>query len=45
MKCAELMLIDNGRSLTQSDITLLSKEVEEKIQPNTNPPTEVIERM
>jgi len=45
MKCAELMLIDNGRSLTQSDITLLSKEVEEKIQPNTNPPTEEIERM
>jgi hypothetical protein len=31
--------------LTQADITLLGKEVEEKIQPNTNPPTEEIERM
>jgi len=24
---------------------VLSKEVAEKIQPNTNPPTEIIERM
>jgi hypothetical protein len=24
---------------------VLSEEVEEKIQPNTNPPTEIIERM
>ena len=45
MKSAEVMLIDNGRSLTQADIIALGKEVEEKIQPNTNPPTEVIERM
>jgi hypothetical protein len=45
MKSAEVMLIDNGRSLTQADIIALGKEVEEKIQPNTNPPTEIIERM
>jgi hypothetical protein len=40
-----LILIDNGRSLTQAEIIVLSKEVAEKIQPNTNPPTELIERM
>lgn len=45
MKSADMVLIDNGRSLTQADINSLSKEVEEKIQPNTNPPTEIIERM
>ena len=44
-KSADLVLIDNGRSLTQADIDVLSEEVEEKIQPNTNPPTEIIERM
>ena len=44
-KSSDLVLIDNGRSLTQADITMLSEEVEEKIQPNTNPPTEIIERM
>jgi len=44
-KSADLVLIDNGRSLTQADIIVLSKEVAEKIQPNTNPPTELIERM
>ena len=44
-KSADLVLIDNGRSLTQADIEVLSEEVEEKIQPNTNPPTEIIERM
>ena len=44
-KSADLVLIDNGRSLTQADIHVLSEEVEEKIQPNTNPPTEIIERM
>ena len=45
MKCAELMLIDNGKPFTEADILVLSKEVEEKIQPNTNPPPELIERM
>jgi len=44
-KSADLVLLDNGRSLTQADIIALGKEVEEKIQPNTNPPTEMIERM
>jgi hypothetical protein len=44
-KRADMVLIDNGRSLTQADIIVLGKEVEEKIQPNTNPPTEIIERM
>ena len=44
-KSADLVLIDNGRSLTQAEIHVLSEEVEEKIQPNTNPPTEIIERM
>lgn len=44
-KSSDLVLIDNGRSLTQADIEVLSEEVEEKIQPNTNPPTEIIERM
>jgi hypothetical protein len=44
-KSADLVLLDNGRSLTQADIIALGKEVEEKIQPNTNPPTEIIERM
>ena len=44
-KSADLVLVDNGRSLTQADIHALSEEVEEKIQPNTNPPTEIIERM
>ena len=42
-KSADLVLIDDGRSLTQADIDMLSEEVEEKIQPN--PPTEIIERM
>ncbi len=44
-KRADMVLIDNGRSLTQAEIIVLSKEVAEKIQPNTNPPTELIERM
>jgi hypothetical protein len=44
-KSADLVLVDNARSLTQADIHALSEEVEEKIQPNTNPPTEIIERM
>ena len=44
-KRADLVVVDNRRSLTQADIHALSEEVEEKIQPNTNPPTEIIERM
>jgi hypothetical protein len=45
MKSAEMVLIDNDRFLTQADIAVLGKEVEKKIQPNTNPPPETIERM
>ena len=45
MKSADLVLIHTERSLAQADIIVLAKEVEEKIQPNTNPPPELIERM
>ena len=44
-KAAEVVFMDTGRSLTPSDITVLSNEVEVKIQPNTDPPPEMIERM
>jgi len=44
-KKADLVLLDTGRSLTEADIAALGKEVEQKIQPNTNPPVELIERM
>jgi hypothetical protein len=44
-KSSEIVFIDTGRSLTEADIGLLSVEVEEKIQPNINPPPELIERM
>ena len=45
MKSAKIVFIDNGRFLTQADIHVLGEEVEKKIQPNTNPPPETIERM
>jgi hypothetical protein len=44
-KQADIVFVDTGRSLTQSDISSLSDEVEVKIQPNTDPPPEMIERM
>jgi hypothetical protein len=44
-RSADIVFIDTGRSLTEADIALLSDEVEEKIQPNLNPPPEIIERM
>jgi hypothetical protein len=44
-RSADIVFIDTGRSLTESEIGLLSDEVEEKIQPNLNPPPEIIERM
>jgi len=44
-KKAEIKLIDAGKTLTQSDISSLSEEVEEKINPHTDPPPELIERM
>jgi len=44
-RSADIVFIDTGRFLTDADIDLLSDEVEEKIQPNLNPPPEIIERM
>ena len=44
-RSSDIVFMDTGKSLTEADIVLLSKEVEEKIQPNTNPPPELIERM
>ena len=44
-KSSTIVFIDNGKPFTEADVLLLSKEVEEKIQPNTNPPPELIERM
>ncbi|MGD8371046.1 MAG: hypothetical protein PVG64_08655 [Syntrophobacterales bacterium] len=44
-RSSDIVFIDTGRSLTEADIALLSKEIEEKIQPNINPPPELIERM
>ena len=39
------MLIDTGRVLARLDVNALREEVEEKIQPNTSPPMEKMERM
>ena len=44
-KEVDLIFVDTGKTLTQSDIQVLAEEVEEKIQPNTDPPPEMIERM
>jgi len=44
-KEAEITLVDTGRALTRHDISALRNEVEEKIQPNANPPVEIMERM
>jgi hypothetical protein len=44
-RSSDILFIDTGRSLTEADMALLNKEVEEKIQPNINPPPELIERM
>jgi hypothetical protein len=44
-KHSDITLVDTGRSLTESEIRSLSDEVEVKIQPNTDPPPEMIERM
>jgi hypothetical protein len=44
-KKAEIALVDTGRTLTPLDISALMDEVEEKIQPNNNPPLEKMERM
>jgi hypothetical protein len=42
---AEIILVEPGRVLSRLDISALRDEVEEKIQPNTNPPVEMMERM
>jgi hypothetical protein len=44
-KEVDIVFVDTGRTLTESDIQVLADEVEEKIQPNTDPPPEMIERM
>ena len=41
----DIVLVDTGRSFTQFDIQVLADEVEKKIQPNTDPPPEMVERM
>ena len=44
-QAANIEFVDTSRSLSQSDISELSNEVEEKIKPHTDPPPELIERM
>jgi hypothetical protein len=44
-KAADIEFVDTGRLLTSIDAHALRNEVEEKIQPNTNPPVERVERM
>lgn len=44
-KDAELFLVDTVKVLMEADITALEDEVKRKIQPNTNPPVETMERM
>lgn len=44
-KRADIKFVDTGSVLTSSDINSLRDEVEEKIQPHTDPPPEMIERM
>lgn len=44
-KSAQIVIADTGEALTQPDIIALGHEVEEKIQPNLNPPVEKMERM
>jgi hypothetical protein len=42
---AELVLVDTGRAQTQTDARDLKQLVRRNIQPATNPPSELIERM
>jgi hypothetical protein len=44
-QAAKIEFVDTGRALSQSVISALSNEVEEKIKPHTDPPPEMIERM
>jgi hypothetical protein len=44
-KVADIEFVDTGKLLTSIDVSALRDEVKEKIQPNTNPPVETVERM
>ena len=44
-KSTKIEFVDTGKYLTESDISILSDEVREKIKPHTDPPPELIERM
>jgi hypothetical protein len=44
-KSTDIKFIDTQKTLTPEEIQAIGKEVKEKIQPNLNPPTELIERM
>jgi len=44
-RSTNIKFIDTQRTLKPEEIRAISKEVKEKIQPNLNPPTELIERM
>jgi hypothetical protein len=42
---AKITTVDTGRELSHFDLQVLAGEVEKKIQPHTDPPPEMIERM
>lgn len=44
-KSTNIKFIDTQKTLKPEEIQAMAKEVKEKIQPNLNPPTELIERM
>jgi len=44
-RSTDIKFIDTQRTLKPKEIQAIGKEVKEKIQPNLNPPTELIERM
>jgi len=44
-RSTNIKFIDTQRTLKPEEIQAIGKEVKEKIQPNLNPPTELIERM
>jgi len=44
-RSTNIKFIDTQRTLNPEEIQAIGKEVKEKIQPNLNPPTELIERM
>jgi hypothetical protein len=44
-KSADIELVNTPRTLSPEEIHAIGHEVKEKIQPNLNPPTELIERM